>query len=76
MSNQIRQGFAKRCQTIGVCSREGLRHYLQVWYDQITLYRYQRKNDKIYFFHFYLTFIKGGVGNAISRPFSQQEGVP
>ena len=79
LSNQIQQGFAKRCQTIGVFF-DLEKAYDTTWRHGIVK---ELKNmgicgNMIRFIHSFLTdrYIKVRVGNNISSPFYQEEGVP
>ena len=79
LSNQIQQGFAKQCQTIGVFF-DLEKAYDSTWRFGIikALFKMGIKGKIMRFINSFLSdrFIKVRVGNHISKPFPQEEGVP
>ena len=79
LTNQIQQGFAKQCQTIGVFF-DLEKAYDTTWRFGIIkqLHKMGIQGRMMKFIHSFLTdrFIKVRVGNAFSKPFVQEEGVP
>lgn len=79
LSNQIQQGFAKQSQTIGVFF-DLEKAYDTTWHYGIIkkLYKMGIKGKMIRFINSFLSerYIKVRVGNHVSRPFLQEEGVP
>ena len=79
LSNQIQQGFAKQCQTIGIFF-DLEKAYDTTWRSGIIkqLYKMGIRGRMMKFIHSFLTdrFIKVRVGNTLSQPFMQKEGVP
>ena len=79
LSNQIQQGFAKQCQTIGVFF-DLEKAYDTTWRLGILkeLSKMGIGGKMIRFIHSFLSdrYIKVRVGNTISEPFLQEEGVP
>ncbi len=79
LTNQIQQGFAKQGQTIGVFF-DLEKAYDTTWRCGIIkqLYKMGIRGSMMNFIQSFLTdrFIKVRVGNALSQPFVQEEGVP
>ena len=79
LSNQIQQGFSKQCQTIGIFFD------LEKAYDTTCrsgiiqqFYKMGIRGNMIRFINSFLSerFLKVRVGNSVSAPFIQEEGVP
>lgn len=79
LANDIQQGFANRCQTIGVFF-DLQKAYDTTWRHGIIkeLFKMGIKGNMIRFINSFLSdrFIKVRIGNKISSPFVQEEGVP
>ena len=79
LTNQIQQGFAKRCQTI-VVFFDLEKAYDTTWRFGILkqLHKMGIRGKMIKFIHSFLSdrLIKVRVGNTISQPFMQEEAVP
>lgn len=79
LTNQIQQGFAKKCQTIGVFF-DLEKAYDTTWRTGIMkqLHKMGMCGRMVRFIHSFLTdrFFKVRVGNSLSQPFVQEEGVP
>ena len=79
LSNQIQQGFAKQCQTIGVFF-DLEKAYDTTWRHGIikNMYKMGIRGNMIRFINSFLSnrFIKVRVGSSLSSPFLQEEGVP
>ena len=79
LSNQIQQGFAKQCQTIGVFF-DIEKAYDTAWRFGIIkeMHNMGIKGNMIRFIKSFLSdrYIKVKVGNKVSCPFPQEEGVP
>ena len=79
LSNQIQQGFASKCQTIGVFF-DLEKAYDTTWRYGIVkqLYKMGICGNMIRFIQSFLSnrYLKVKVGNSISSPFLQEEGVP
>ena len=78
LTNQIQQGFAKQCQTIGVFF-DLEKAYDTTWRFGILkqLHKMGIRGRMVKFIHSFLSdrLIKVRVGNTLSQPFMQEEGV-
>ena len=79
LSNQIQQGFAKQCQTIGVFF-DLEKAYDTTWRFGIIkqLHNIGLRGNMIRFIDSFLSnrYIKVRIGNHLSNPFRQEEGIP
>ena len=79
LSNQIQQGFANHCQTIGVFF-DLEKAYDTTWHHGVIkqLQNMEVKGNMIRFVRSFLSdrSIKARVGNTLSSPFKLEEGVP
>ena len=79
LTNQIQQGFAKQCQTICVFF-DLEKAYDTTWRFGILkqLHKMGIRGRMVNFIHSFLSvrLIKLRVGNTLSQPFMQEEGIP